>query len=90
MIKLTYWLGSLNKRCCILYRVTANRAVGYRVDGSEAVNVDWNWAAPAFQAYSTASDLAKVCWCYSVFLYVFARNLECGRLQYTVGYIVTF
>ena len=23
--------------------------------------MDWDWAAPAFQAYSTASDLAKVC-----------------------------
>lgn len=41
-------------------RMSSNKAVGYDDDG-EAPLVDWDWAAPAIQAYSTANDLYKVC-----------------------------
>jgi len=39
--------------------MSSNKAVGYDYDG-EAPLVDWDWAAPAIQAYSTANDLYKV------------------------------
>jgi len=39
--------------------MSSNKAVGYDIDG-EAPLVDWDWAAPAIQAYSTANDLYKV------------------------------
>lgn len=41
------------------YRMSSNKATGYDDDG-EAPLVDWDWAAPAIQAYSTANDLYKV------------------------------
>ena len=41
------------------FRMSSNKAVGYDFDG-EAPLVDWDWAAPAIQAYSTANDLYKV------------------------------
>lgn len=41
------------------YRMSSNKAVGYDDDG-EAPLVDWDWAAPAIQAYSSANDLYKV------------------------------
>ena len=44
----------------ILLRMSSNKAVGYDDDG-EAPLVDWDWASPAIQAYSTANDLYKVC-----------------------------
>ena len=37
----------------------SNKAVGYDFEG-EAPMVDWDWAAPAIQAYSTVNDLYKV------------------------------
>lgn len=40
--------------------MSSNKAVGYDDDG-EAPLVDWDWASPAIQAYSTANDLYKVC-----------------------------
>ncbi|PFX27052.1 Beta-lactamase-like protein 3 [Stylophora pistillata] len=42
-----------------LRRMPSNMAVGYDDDG-EAPLVDWDWAAPAIQAYSTANDLYKL------------------------------
>lgn len=39
--------------------MSSNKAVGYDVDG-EAPLVDWDWAAPGIQAYSTTNDLYKV------------------------------
>lgn len=42
-----------------LRRMSSNKAVGYDDDG-EAPLVDWDWAAPAIQAYSTANDLYKL------------------------------
>ena len=41
------------------HRMPSNKAVGYDDDG-EAPLVDWDWAAPAIQAYSTTNDLHKV------------------------------
>lgn len=39
--------------------MSSNRAVSY---GSSGLNsdVDWGWAAPAFQLYSSLADLSKV------------------------------
>ena len=37
----------------------SNKALGY-FDNREAPFVDWDWAAPAIQAYSTVNDLFKV------------------------------
>lgn len=42
-----------------LRRMSSNKAVGYDDDG-EAPLVDWDWASPAIQAYSTANDLYKL------------------------------
>ncbi|KAL9972637.1 hypothetical protein ACROYT_G018984 [Oculina patagonica] len=42
-----------------LGRMSSNKAVGYDDDG-EAPLVDWDWAAPAIQAYSSANDLYKL------------------------------
>lgn len=42
-----------------LARMSSNKAVGYDFEG-EAPMVDWDWAAPAIQAYSTANDLYKL------------------------------
>ncbi|KAJ7393002.1 hypothetical protein OS493_008250 [Desmophyllum pertusum] len=42
-----------------LTRMSSNKAVGYDDDG-EAPLVDWDWAAPAIQAYSTTNDLYKL------------------------------
>ena len=47
--------------------MSSNKAVGYDFDG-EAPLVDWDWAAPAIQAYSTANDLYKVGKSYCSFL----------------------
>ena len=41
------------------FRMSSNKAVGYDFEG-EAPMVDWDWAAPAIQAYSTVNDLYKV------------------------------
>ena len=40
-------------------RMSSNKALGY-YDDHQAPLVDWDWASPAIQAYSTANDLYKV------------------------------
>lgn len=40
-------------------RMSSNKALGY-YDDHQASLVDWDWASPAIQAYSTANDLYKV------------------------------
>lgn len=42
-----------------LDRMSSNKALGY-FDNREAPMVDWDWAAPAIQAYSTVNDLYKL------------------------------
>ena len=49
--------------------MSSNKAVGYDDDG-EAPLVDWDWASPAIQAYSTANDLYKVIWFDFTFFHV--------------------
>jgi len=39
--------------------MSSKKALGY-FDDREAPMVDWDWAGPAIQAYSTANDLYKV------------------------------
>lgn len=39
--------------------MSSNKALGY-FDNREAPFVNWDWAAPAIQAYSTVNDLYKV------------------------------
>ena len=39
--------------------MSSNKALGY-YDDHQASLVDWDWASPAIQAYSTANDLYKV------------------------------
>lgn len=42
-----------------LDRMSSNKALGY-YDDREAPFVDWDWASPAIQAYSTPNDLHKL------------------------------
>lgn len=42
-----------------LERMSSNKALGY-FDNREAPLVNWDWAAPAIQAYSTVNDLYKL------------------------------
>ena len=53
--------------------MSSNKAVGYDDDG-EAPLVDWDWAAPAIQAYSTANDLYKVCYYLTLLVFTLWSN----------------
>lgn len=59
--------------------MSSNKAVGYDFDG-EAPLVDWDWAAPAIQAYSTANDLYKVWKSYGSFLTFHANVWTPGKV----------